>query len=779
MKYYDEVLSYFRVSKKGDKTSQAFCPYHNGGKERKPSLTISRGRDNRALLFCHVCGKENTEQIINAVGLTWSDILPDREVKKNKKTVKQFAEYAGKQSEFSGRRFIKQYDYYTTGGKYCFTKCRILEADGRKTFKYCRTDNYGFVSEYSVKDRQGYKALYPFDQIEKAKQDNNIILYCEGEKDAENAIRDGFHAVTAGSANDWTANLTDHFIGLQVVVIPDQDKAGLESALKIVLDLTARNELGDIKIDVRGLMWPDTFTTVKGDYSDFIETFENRQQGINAFKELIENATFPPFFADYVKNTVCRFSDNPNEDLRPNLLDFHHLNNKGEPVRVFDVKILEYLIKDNNIKILGKTPYIYNNGVFVPDLSGARLKTMISELIFPEFIRYQTIKRIYDLILSTYSIQVTSKQLNNYPPHWINFKNGFYDPIEKKMIPHDRKYLAVNQIPHEFHPDVIPSGPTIDSWLDFITPDPGNREMLLQYCGYCMTRDISQQKFLILLGVGGSGKSTLIRLLESAIGASNISHVSLKDISARFQNYSLLGKLVNSCADLEIDALKDSATFKKLTGEDPIQTEAKGQQPIDFYNYARMIFSTNEIPSILHERSDAFYRRLMILPMDKKPIKKDPRLFEKLEAEIDHFIFLCVMAVSRMYKKSVIAESDTSAELVREAWANSDSVQAFLNECCEIDNKLVLSHSIRREDLYSWYQMYCVFSDRTALKRTAFYKAMRTKNFKDSKSDSYFRFKGISVNVDSISALADEISPNLGQKIRENPFDPRGVRSAI
>ena len=222
------------------------------------------------MLHCFVCGKEGTAAILEAVGLKMSDLMPEN---RSSKSAKQFAEYKGGQ-------FVKSYDYGSDDG-YAFTKCRVLLPDGSKKFLYCRTDNYNKVVEYKVPDKAKYKALYPFKALQAAFDDDKTILYVEGEKDADNANSDGFHAITAGGAQDWLDDLADYFKGLNVVIVPDNDKPGLASAQKVAQSMMARG------ISAKMIHWDEDFME-KGDYSDFIESFEDRSEAIAAFKEKIE-----------------------------------------------------------------------------------------------------------------------------------------------------------------------------------------------------------------------------------------------------------------------------------------------------------------------------------------------------------------------------------------------------------------------------------------------------------------------------------------------------------
>ena len=108
-----------------------------------------------------------------------------------------------------------------------------------------------------------------------------------------------------------------------------------------------------------------------------------------------------------------------------------------------------------------------DGGYFKADGNGARLKTIISKLIYPQFIKSTVLKRIYDRFLCDISLEVAFEELNQYPSHWICFQNGMYDCKEKRLLPHSPKYRAINQIPHNYNPKAVPEGKRIEEFFTF------------------------------------------------------------------------------------------------------------------------------------------------------------------------------------------------------------------------------------------------------------------------------------------------------------------------
>jgi len=153
---------------------------------------------------------------------------------------------------------------------------------------------------------------------------------------------------------------------------------------------------------------------------------------------------------------------------------------------------------------------------------------------------------------------------------------------------------------------------------------------------YCLWRDYQFQIFVILNGRGNNGKSTLLSFIKNFLGHRNVSGESLyrlSDPNNKFVTAQLYGKLANLDADISKLKLEDTGTLKKLTCRDKIFGENKFKSPFSFVNYAKLIFSTNDIPGTQDE-SDAYFKHVKIIDFKKQFWGKeiDLHLLEKLIA---------------------------------------------------------------------------------------------------------------------------------------------------
>lgn len=420
---------------------------------------------------------------------------------------------------------------------------------------------------------------------------------------------------------------------------------------------------------------------------------------------------------------------------------FHHFNSKGNATSVFDYEIFRYIQENYSLFVCG-FPYLYKNGVYLADRNGTKIKQIIRGLLYREFIKSRNINQVYNLIVDAEELQRDFSSLNNHPKSYINFLDCMVDVRTMKKLPHDPKYLSINQIPYRYEDvEKAAEGRELERFFHFIFQHEDDKEMLLEYSGLCFGTDVSQQRFLVLVGLGGTGKSVLIRLIECAVGLGNVSNVSMQELNKRFSTSLLVGKLLNSCADLPVESLEDSSTIKKLLGEDSLSAEFKGKDGFMFKNYSKLLFSTNMLPTVTTERTNGFFRRLLILKMDRQPDKPDTELADRLIEEVPYFIKLSVQALNRMYQRGVITISENSKQAVRQMRKDSDVVQAWIDDCCTIAE----NSRVERSEAYSSFKKYCEIEERRELTRNGFFKALRTKSFAEVRGKSERYFNGLSV----------------------------------
>ena len=421
-----------------------------------------------------------------------------------------------------------------------------------------------------------------------------------------------------------------------------------------------------------------------------------------------------------------------------------------------DIAVVRYLMDTLCMFVMDREIYLYQDGCYYLDQDGIKIKAVISALIPERYITFRVLSAVYNLLIEQQELQKTMEELNAYPPWWINFQNGMFDVREMKLHKHKPEYLSINQIPHkldmEIRKNMEEAGKTTIQFLNDAMPDRTDQITLWQYIGYSMTRDTRFQRFMIIRGIGGTGKSKVINLIQDIVGAANCSGISLQALNERFYPSMLQGMLLNACADISSDALMQVDNIKKATGEDVMICERKGRDPVPFRSYAKLIFSANKIPLNLDEKSNAFYRRLLILEMNNKPKKKDLELGEKLQAEIGYSIWMAVGALKKLYNDGEFTESTMAKERVEDLYRAADTVKAFVDECLERQQGSKISRSL----LYEKYKQYCENCGRKYHSPNPFFKSLEEKGFLYKRTASERCFLNVTLKDDGFLPLEEE-----------------------
>jgi len=406
-------------------------------------------------------------------------------------------------------------------------------------------------------------------------------------------------------------------------------------------------------------------------------------------------------------------------------------NSKGHPVSINHRAICDYFVNKGDIFVLGGECYQYRDGVYVE--ASSYVRNMIRDMISVDtLITQNRIMECFRLICDDVRLQKTAAELN-HNKNLINFQNGVWDIENKELLPHDSKYLQTLQIPHkvgEYKP--FKETRLYDFFRQTKIPKEDVR-MLLKYMAYCMTLDYGLKTFMILCGQSNTGKSVLIRFFENLVGKMNVSSLSMHELNMRFYPSQLYNRLLNSCADNSSLPLSSIENLKKITGGDQIMHEKKGKEPFFFVPFSKLIFSFNQLPLQLEERSNAFYKRMRILFMNTELFLDneyvDDLCSEEGVSEIIPYL-LNLLPVKEIPRTST---SDKYVEALRQ---DSDSIHAFLTKRCLLGNQ----YSTDKNALYEAYCRYCVDTGRESCKKHSFMRNIRSQGFKevrDAKSREY------------------------------------------
>ena len=387
---------------------------------------------------------------------------------------------------------------------------------------------------------------------------------------------------------------------------------------------------------------------------------------------------------------------------------------------LFD-KFAEYIRdKAHIVKINGRL-HIYKDGVYVDS----------SQLIESEMIKHiKGLNRAKRSEVLEYLNILITDSVEQSPPQFIAFKNGIYDVFHDTLMPFSERYIIINKINYNFNPAA--KSDLLDETLNKLScHDAEIRDLLEEAVGYCFFRRNELGKAFILVGDGSlekgasNGKSTFLDMVKTLLGEDNITSLDLAELNRDFKNAELFGKMANIGDDIDDGYIPNSAVFKKLVTGERIQVNKKYQDPFEFNNYAKLLFSANEIPKI-KDRGGAIQRRLVIIPFLAHFSRNDPdfRPYIKYELQaadcIEYLIQLGIAGLKRVLENQGFTESDKVKIQLEEFEESNNPLVGFFKENDELKVENQTNTAI-----YSMYTEYCIANNHHPLSKIAFSKQIK------------------------------------------------------
>lgn len=256
-----------------------------------------------------------------------------------------------------------------------------------------------------------------------------------------------------------------------------------------------------------------------------------------------------------------------------------------------------------------------------------------------------------------------------------------------------------------------PNAPKPERWLGFLSEllEPEDIPTLQEYLGYCLIPSTKGQKMLLLIGKGGEGKSRIGLVMRSLLGDS-INMTSIQKVeNNRFSRADLENKLLMVDDDMDMSALPKTNYIKSIvTAECKMDLERKGVQSYQSRLYARFLCFGNGALTALHDRSDGFFRRQIVLTTRDRPAGRvdDPFLAEKLADEAEGIFLWCLEGLNRLlannYQFSLSGKARENVETVKRS---SNNVIEFLRSEGYIRFRADAEASSRA--LYEAYKLWC------------------------------------------------------------------------
>ncbi len=381
------------------------------------------------------------------------------------------------------------------------------------------------------------------------------------------------------------------------------------------------------------------------------------------------------------------------EKLKHNAIE-ENINAFFEDKKFAHHKFSKYITKKYYIISLDNALHIYHDGIYIHD------EHKIKQHIINEI---PTLKQ--NQIRETLEyIRLIAPVKEHASAFFIPVLNGVYDFNSQELIPHSPDIIVTAKFNasynHEAKSDIVNQ-----ALLTIADEDVEVVQLFTEIFGYLLFKQNFLDKSFLLVGPGGNGKSTLLNMMANFVGEDNVSSVSLPGLSERFNLAELHNKLLNAGDDIPIQSIKDASNFKKLSTGERITAERKGQDPFQFRNYAKLVFSANAIPRWF-ENSDGIFDRLVLVPLNaqlRNNPKRDPFLEQKVTTDEarSHLLNLAIKALGQLLHRRHFTIPTVSSQKMEEFKEDNDPLLGFLAE--------VNLHERVVSEVYIDYQNWCEF----------------------------------------------------------------------
>lgn len=344
---------------------------------------------------------------------------------------------------------------------------------------------------------------------------------------------------------------------------------------------------------------------------------------------------------------------------------------------------LHYIFVQNTVKESIQR-YLYTDGYYKP-INDEIFKGIIKQYIPLEAQTTRDLSEVLGLLYTDLNF-ISVDNLN--PERIINFKNGILDLKSWKLLDHDPKYLCTIQIPVDYNPVKPESKGLFKAFIDHLAKgDADTIRLLLEFMGVAISNvnGYRMKKALILKGPHDTGKSVLKAFMARLLGNEYVSGASLEQLETRFTAPKLFNKRLVGSSDMPYMHITELNTFKQLTGGDPIDSEYKNENSFTFTFRGVLWFCCNLLPRFGGDKADDVYKRMLVVECDNLVPKKDKHLVDKLMAEKEYIVHVCIEALRMLIKRGFKYTIPEGSKLIRESFMHwNNTFSQFMLECIDI-----------------------------------------------------------------------------------------------
>jgi len=370
-----------------------------------------------------------------------------------------------------------------------------------------------------------------------------------------------------------------------------------------------------------------------------------------------------------------------------------------------------FLVTNDNKKI-----YWYN-GTYWEENGEDILRDITQQILGTKVCtRHKT--EVISWIKDCYELQIRRDEFDNNTTK-IGLENGVYDVITKEFLSFHPKYLLTSLFPFQYNSQA--NCPAFEKFISEIVEE-SDVHVLQEVLGYCFLTGYPIAAIFMLVGSGRNGKSTVLNAVISLLGKHNVSTASMQALTdENFSVKDLYRKYANICGDLTSKELNNTGQLKQLTGQDYIRARDLYEKSMKFVNYAKMIFSMNEIPHC-HDTTLAWNQRLIVIefPNTFLPGEEgtDPNIINELTTpeELTGIFNWAMKGLERLLKNGKFSPHKNLNDVEEYIATTKNSVLQFVKNHVEAEPE----NEILKDEVYKTFLQYAADNKLTTISSSHF-----------------------------------------------------------
>lgn len=661
-----------------------------------------------------------------------------------KDAFKRYLEMAGVKSSTNGskpfNKIVKTYDYTDELGNLLHQTVRFQP----KGFRQRRPDPVGKLDQdgnpwtWSLKGSK--TVLYNLLHLEDPARKGELVFIVEGEKDCDTLSDLGRLATTCPMGSGyWRPHFNEWLRGRDVIVIPDEDQAGLVHLEKLTKSLLPI--VRSLCVIYLKEVWPDCPN--KGDISDAVAAGVCDADALDEWVKSAHKRLQEPTDGD-------RASSSLNDTWNAERLA-RRLTGKARYVHQFG----DWRLWDGKRWLRDEDGWVNRQAIASAKTIWDEVATTSDEKKREELIKWarqsgheSRLKSAINLARAMEGIASTINQFDADSMN-LNCRNGIIDLTDGSIRYHQPDLLHSRMAEAQFV-----KGASCPTWEKFLHVVFDGNEPLIKFvqrcAGYSLTGSVAEQKLFFLFGAGRNGKSTFLETLGEIVAdygqrapASLMLH-DPKGTAIPTDMARLQGARFVAASEVEAGSRLAESRVKDLTGGDTIAARFMRQDFFEFKPTHKLWIAGNHKPNV---RGDdlGIWRRIILIPFTVTIPEDtvDPELPHKLLAERDGILSWLVEGCLD-WKAEGLNPPTLVRAAVKEYRKEEDLLGEFLSERCVEGGEFEVS----RSELHAEYQVWANgegIESRYQLTARTLSKQLRERGYGERKTHGTRVWEGIAI----------------------------------